>query len=76
MPDCAELRESLRPAAPAGVATSRGGSWSLQSAALAGGGSREEPMPRRLDERPVVDHQLVLGHPHRDVWPISRQGAA
>ena len=29
-------------------------------------GPRQEPMPRRFHERLVVDHQFVLGHPHRD----------
>ena len=38
----------------------------LARAALARGGPREEPMPRRFHERLVVDHQFVLGHPHRD----------
>ena len=36
------------------------------SAALTGCSSGEESVPHSLDERPVMDDQLVLAYPHRD----------
>ena len=64
-PRRAELREPLGQLLPSPLGVS-GRLVVLATAALSRGGPREEPMPRRLDERPVMDDQLVLGHAHRD----------
>jgi hypothetical protein len=61
----AELRESLRELLRS---PSRVAGWLvvLAKAALSRGGPRQEPVPRRFHECLIVDHKLILGHPHRD----------